>query len=369
MNPRPTDRPVRIAGAGIAGLTAAFALSQRGYDVEVLEMNQRSGVRFGGDLQGIENWTSQEDALDFVRRQGIEVSFTAVPTHHIAVVLPDGRIEWFDLKRPPFYLVRRGGGAGDLDVALEAQARTNPRITLTYNHRVTDPTEVDIMAVGPNIADHPIDGIVAGYTFDTDAHDLAVLLLDNRYAPSGYGYLLVRGGYGVVSTCMFSRINEALSFRDRCVPYLFGKFPDVKPKNLKTYGGIANLFEPRRDPSGRPWVGEAGGFQDFLWGFGMRNAMASGALAAEAMATGADFFRLAQPLLRLQRASIGNRYLYHLMGNRGYTWLVRAMRRASDPTARLGSGYRPGWWNRLAYPMARLAYRRHLRDRRPFSSR
>lgn len=332
-------------------------------------MNQRSGVRFGGDLQGIENWTSQEDALAFVRRQGIAVEFSVTPMSRIAVVLPDGRTEWFDLHRPPFYLVRRGGAPGDLDAALEMQARANPRITLQFGQKVTDPDAVDIMATGPDVADRPIDGIVAGYTFDTDHPDLAVLLLDNRYAPSGYGYLLVRGGYGVVSTCMFTRIPGALRFRDRCVPYLLEKFPAVQPKNLRTYGGIGNFFEPRRDPAGRPWIGEAGGFQDYLWGFGMRNAMASGALAAEAVATGRDFHTLAQPLRRLQRASISNRFLYHLLGGRGYVWLVRTMRRSADPTAALGVGYRPTWWNQLVYPLAHAVYARRLRDRRRFPPR
>lgn len=327
-------------------------------------MNQRSGVRFGGDLQGIENWTEAEDALAFVRRQGISVEFSATPMSRIAVVLPDGRAEWFDLRRPPFYLVRRGGSPGDLDAALEMQARANPRITLRFGQKVTDPDTVDIMATGPDVADRPIDGIVAGYTFDTDHPDLAVLLLDNRYAPSGYGYLLVRGGYGVVSTCMFTRLDEVLEYRDRCVPYLLGKFPDLRPRNLRTYGGIGNFFEPRRDPAGRPWIGEAGGFQDYLWGFGMRNAMASGALAAEAVATGRDFHTLAEPLRRMQRASISNRFLYHLLGNTGYGWLVRSMRRAVDPTALLGQGYHSNWWNRTAYPLARLVYARQLRDRR-----
>jgi flavin-dependent dehydrogenase len=364
---RPSARPVRIAGAGIAGLTAAFALAKRGFNVEVLEQNQRSGVRFGGDLQGIENWTEEEDALAFIARQGIELTFTATPPGESFVVLPDGSVLPIRFRHPPFYLVRRGGAPDDLDRALEAQARANPRIRLRYGEKVRDWASVDIVATGPDVRDVPVDGIVAGYTFDTAHPDLAVLLLDNNFAPAGYGYLLVRGGYGVVSTCCFRRVENALALRERCVEHLLGKFPAVRPANLRTYGGIANVFVPRRDPSGRAWIGEAGGFQDFLWGFGMRSAMASGALAAEAMATGQDFYRLAaQRLLPRVRASIGNRFLYQALGHRGYRWLATKLCRSHDPVRLLHAGYAPRWWNRLAYPLSRLVYARRLRDRRSF---
>ncbi len=46
----------KIIGAGLSGLTAAINLAKAGYKVDVYEENKDSGLRFNGDLQGLENW-------------------------------------------------------------------------------------------------------------------------------------------------------------------------------------------------------------------------------------------------------------------------------------------------------------------------
>ena len=48
-------RPLRIAGAGPAGLTAAIVLARAGRAVEVHEARDRVGHRFIGDFQVLEN--------------------------------------------------------------------------------------------------------------------------------------------------------------------------------------------------------------------------------------------------------------------------------------------------------------------------
>jgi len=57
------SRYIKIAGAGPAGLTAAINLAKSGYKVGIFEKNNNAGARFHGDLQGLENWTKEEDAL------------------------------------------------------------------------------------------------------------------------------------------------------------------------------------------------------------------------------------------------------------------------------------------------------------------
>ena len=56
--------PVRILGAGPAGLAAAINLAHAGFPVEVFEKRHDCGARFHGDLQGLENWSRPTDALD-----------------------------------------------------------------------------------------------------------------------------------------------------------------------------------------------------------------------------------------------------------------------------------------------------------------
>ena len=51
---------IHIAGAGLAGLSAAIGLAQRGHRVEVFEKNADSGAARHSDWDAIENWTGQD---------------------------------------------------------------------------------------------------------------------------------------------------------------------------------------------------------------------------------------------------------------------------------------------------------------------
>ena len=63
---------IKIAGAGPAGLTAAINLAKAGYQVEVFEKNHDTGVRFHGDLQGLENWSRERDIIDELHDMNIK---------------------------------------------------------------------------------------------------------------------------------------------------------------------------------------------------------------------------------------------------------------------------------------------------------
>ena len=66
---------IRIAGAGLAGLSAAIGLAQRGQRVEVFEKNADSGAARHSDWDAIENWTTEADMLDLLGDWGIAPSF------------------------------------------------------------------------------------------------------------------------------------------------------------------------------------------------------------------------------------------------------------------------------------------------------
>lgn len=72
-------KSIKILGAGISGLTAAINLAKAGYKVDVYERNKDIGMRFGGDLQGLENWSEKEDALDSLKRMNIKINFDCDP--------------------------------------------------------------------------------------------------------------------------------------------------------------------------------------------------------------------------------------------------------------------------------------------------
>jgi flavin-dependent dehydrogenase len=69
------NQPVKIMGAGPAGLAAAITLARHNYEVVVYEKRSDCGARFRGDLQGLENWSSRVAILDELRTLGIEPNF------------------------------------------------------------------------------------------------------------------------------------------------------------------------------------------------------------------------------------------------------------------------------------------------------
>ena len=84
--------------------------------------------------------------------------------------------------------------------------------------------------------------------------------------------------------------------------------------------------EPRRD--GRPAAGEAGAFQDYLFGLGMRYAISSGALAAEALLTGARLRRARAGAVRAAAARLARQPLPLRGGGRLRPLALRAPRHA-----------------------------------------
>ena len=185
------DTTIRIAGAGPSGLTAAIVLAHAGHRVDVFERRSECGARFGGDLQGLENWSSPLDVLDELRSLGIPAEFDAAPFSQ--GIQTDGRKDdHLHFDHPAFYLVKRGNVPGSLDRAL-ARTAVAADVRVHFGHSCPEGT-ADIVATGPRgRAPFAID---AGIVFETDAPDCAIALLNDNAAPGGYAYLLITNGYG-----------------------------------------------------------------------------------------------------------------------------------------------------------------------------
>jgi flavin-dependent dehydrogenase len=257
---------IQIAGAGPAGLAAAIALARAGREVTVHEARREVGFRFGRDLQGLENWSTEQDVIAELEALGLSTAFDKMACTRGTVYDPHGRAQIVHSKAPIFYMVERGPGPGTLD--------------------------------------------------------------------------------SVERTVKAFRRLAGLEMRDP-----------------KPHGGVGNFRVPASAQAGeRPIAGEEAGFQDALWGFGMRFAIRSGVLAARAFIQGGGYDALWRRELRpWLRTSIVNRALYSMLGNRGYAWFVR---RAASTDARefLRRRYRPTWLKRALDPWARLRYRSRRRD-------
>jgi flavin-dependent dehydrogenase len=338
---------IRILGSGPSGLSAAITLAQAGCAVDVYEIRDDVGMRFHGDLQGLENWSKKEDILQELGHMNVKINFDCDPFSKLTIT--DGtRIKEINFENPIFYLVKRGPLSGSLDYGLKEQAEESG-VTIHFKKTVPE-HQADIVAVGP--ASDNIPAIDKGIIFKTDMKDSAILLLHEKAAYKGYAYLLVTKGYGCMCTVVFGDLGSVTQCFEE-TKKMFSSLVDLDVHQPKKVGGIGsfsvkNVFEK----NGRLYVGEAAGLQDFLWGFGMRYAITSGFLAAKTILNGGDYSKTARKwFANRMKASITNRYLWEKVENR-YKLIVNNGKAVQYLLYRV---HNYGLIQRLIYPRA-LSY-------------
>ena len=344
---------IRIAGAGLSGLSAAIGLAQRGYQVEVFERNAESGQTRHTDWDAIENWTTEEDFLTCLRQWGIESAFEHREPLSFEVYDPKGDCHEVRLPRPFFYLLKRGVEQGSIEQALKAQALQSG-VKLYYNRSAVQ-EEVDIWAAGARSAGFFLG---TGVTFRTSHQDIVAGLVDTRAAPKAYAYLVIVDGFGTLSVVLTQDFRNARQYLEHCTRQ-FRRHRSFDMNDLKRTSGFGGLVSAFWQPASRLiTLGEAAGLQDFLWGFGIRHAIHSGYLAARAVDENLDYARLIEREIHpLVRASIVNRMFYDRVGNRAYTALIRHFAPSRDLSSQIRPWYRGLPLHRLMWPFTERRYR------------
>ncbi len=345
---RLSAEPFPIAGAGPAGLTAALALADGGQACAVYDARADVGERFHGDYQGLDNWSTSADVLDELGAFGIAPTFDFSPVCRLTLFDPWGREHTCRSAKPLFYLVRRGSGAGTLDHSLKEQvlARGVP----IHFRRSVELDQRGIVAHGPGCC----NVLAIGYLFDTDMADGVYAAVTDRLAPKGYAYLLIHNGRGTLSVCLFDDFAARNLYLARTVEF-FERHAGLRMHGAKRFGGVGDATRgPHTTRRGQVlYAGEAAGFQDALFGFGIRYAMTSGYLAARAVA-GGD----ATAYDQLWKAQLGgqlrtgrfNRYLYARGGRIGYAYLIYRVCTARNPRDWLRRFYAPSSFKSFCFP-------------------
>jgi flavin-dependent dehydrogenase len=353
------EATVQVAGAGPSGLAAAITLAQAGRRVVLHEAQREVGYRFQGDLQGLENWSTEKDVLEMLREAGLTTDFATVPCRCGVAFDAWGKRYEVKSKPPLFYLVERGAGPGSLDSALLRQA-LRLGVEVRFNSWLEQVEGAGILATGPKAA----DAIAVGYHFDTTMEDGFWVICNDELAPKGYAYLLVMNGKGTVKSCMFSGFKQEKLYVERTVA-AFQKLVELEMQNPRAHGGVANFHIPLSAYGGHhPLVGEQAGFQDTLWGFGMRLAITSGVLAARSLLKNNNYDDSWRLKLRSQlQASVVNRAVYSVLGNRGYRWLLlRQLAGKTDVRHFLRRIYAMSWWHHALLPWAQRRYQSLRKD-------
>lgn len=347
------NQPIRIAGAGPSGLAAAIALARAGRNVEVHEAKRDVGTRFIGDLQIIEASSEREPVPDFLDRIGIERNFWFRPA--LGATFYDHRDSARIIKSDvPFgYFIRRGAEPDTLDRGLLAQAQALG-VNVLFNSRLA-PEDADIVATGPSTP----DGLAKEMTWKTDEPERVDVFFNHHLAPGGYSYIFILDGiatFGCAIVADFKKIDE---YFDHSIHAAQRVHPFTIPAESRTGYSYMNFHLKRHaTKDGARYVGEAAGFQDYLFGLGIRYALTSGWLAAQSILQERDFDELwTRELGRKQETSLVNRFLYEAGGNIGLSIFVRQAARAKNFNGYLAKWHRGTWWKSLLGPVIRRVWR------------
>jgi flavin-dependent dehydrogenase len=350
-----TDHPIiRIAGAGPSGLAAAIALARAGRAVQVHEAKGDVGARFIGDLQVIENASEPEDVRDFLSRIGVETNFYFRPARRATFFDAHGHSRIISSSAPYAYFIRRGPFEGTLDRGLLAQAR-DAGAEVLFNSRL-DPKNADIVATGPASP----DGLAKEITFESDFDgEIIDVYFDHRTAPGGYSYLFVLDGLATFGCAVVSDFKNIDDYFDHSLAAARKIRGIDTSRGLRTGYSYMNFHLKRTaEENGARYVGEAAGFQDYLFGLGIRYALTTGNLAARSILEERSFDELwHEAIAPKQATSLVNRFLYEAGGNAGLSIFVRQASRAKDFHRYLASWHRTTLWKRMLAPLIRRMWR------------
>lgn len=348
---------INIIGARPAGLTAAIVLRKNGFPVRVYEKAADVGHRLN-DFQGLENWSSEKDITEIINDVGVEINFLCVPRYGETLFAPGMKPTEIKSDRPIFYLVKRGSTAETLDTGLKDQA-LSLGVEILFNHRLDKFNGKAIVGTGPKGA----NSIAVGITFKTAMEDKTVVVFDDNIAPKGYAYLLVNQEYGTMATVLYReyrRGNECFTQMQQ----FFKGIMDLDIKNEKKCGGYGNYFIRKTQiHNNKLYIKEAAGFQDGLWGFGMKYAILSGYLAAKSIMDGTDYDALWKRELKpMIETSFVNRYLFEKFGHAGYRYIAKKTAKGL-PCNFLGKHYNPSPVKRILLPVAKRNYKSRVKDK------
>ena len=286
---------IRVAGAGLAGLCAALRLARHGFDVEIVEAKKRIAPSSGPHTEALRSY-ADEDILADLRRNGFDMEpFAAVQkTIRKSVHFQNA------LHGPAYFLYMRGRGPETVDQLLYRRC-LDSGVRFRFGVGEGNAGPFNIVATGP--PPNKVNMIGAGFTFSAEGSNLdsqtVYALLDNEVAPGGY--LVITPGLGFHSIYSVSwrelrydvlaRLTES-ALHLPWVQEILGSSRRIDKIFGKAYYSPDPIRTSERD--GVLYVGEAGGFQDAIAGFGFRYAVLTASFAAESIVDGTNYRDLLQ---------------------------------------------------------------------------
>ena len=343
-------KPVNIMGAGLSGLAAATVLAKSGIEVHVHDIREESGARFDGDFQALENWSMDDDFFDQLKSWGFDTSeFKATEFNVVDLIHPDDTITQAKSPRIAYRIVERGTSSHTIDQGIKRQALA-AGAKIHYKSKVNE-EDCQIIACGPK----GTSAVAYGEIFHTDHPNHIAFQLNDKLAPGAYSYLIIIDGVGLICTCLWRKQKKSDRFLNETIAWYDKHYPGLNRKPIKRVGGKGDFtINKNYFQDGRYYVGESGGLQDFMWGFGMRMAVWSGVLAAKDILGELDYeSEVRKQLLPYVKTSVANRWLMNRVGDRSFKMMcnrwMKDQKKRDDGLVWIGKLFRPTIIKSLIY--------------------
>lgn len=341
---------IHIMGAGLSGLAAATILAKAGKIVHVHDIREDSGARFDGDFQALENWSMDVDFFSQLETWGFDISeFKATEFKVVDLIHPDDVITQAESPKIAYRIVERGTSSHTIDQGIKRQAIA-AGAQIHYKSRVKE-EDCHIIACGPK----GTSAVAYGEIFHTDHPNHIAFQLNDKLAPGAYSYLIIIDGVGLICTCLWRKQKKSDRFLNETIAWYDKHYPNLNRKPIKRVGGKGDFtINKSYFQDGRYYVGESGGLQDFMWGFGMRMAVWSGVLAAQDILGQCDYEKeVKKQLLPYVQTSVANRWLMNRVGNRTYKVMcnrwMKSQSKRGDGLIWIGKLFRPSILKRIIY--------------------
>lgn len=344
--------PIHIMGAGLSGLAAATTLAKAGIEVHVHDIREDSGKRFDGDFQALENWSMDSDFFDQLRSWGYDPSeFKATEFSIVDLIHPDDEISKTHTPSVAYRIVERGTSEHTIDQGFKRMAIA-AGANLHYKSRVKE-EDCQIIACGPK----GTSAVAYGEIFRTKHPNHIAFQLNDKLAPGSYSYLIIIDGIGLICTCLWRKQKGSDRFLNETIAWYQHHYPDIDMEPIKRVGGKGDFtINKNYFQDGRYYIGESGGLQDFMWGFGMRMAVWSGYLAAQDILGNCSYEKeVRKQLMPYVRTSVANRFLMNRVGNRTFKMMcnswMRNQAKNGDGLIWIGKLFRPKWYKTILFYM------------------
>ena len=342
--------PVKIMGAGLSGLAAATVLAKAGVEVHVHDSREDSGKRFDGDFQALENWSMDVDFFDQLESWGFDANeFKYTEFKEVDLIHPDDEISKTYSPKVAYRIVERGTSEHTIDQGFKRMAIA-AGATLHYKSKVKE-EDCQIIACGPK----GTSAVAYGEIFKTSHPDHIAFQLNDKLAPGAYSYLIIIDGIGLICTCLWRKQRGTERFLNETIAWYQKHYPDIDMEPIKRVGGKGDFtINKRYFQDNRYYVGESGGLQDFMWGFGMRMAVWSGYLAAQDILGNCNYEKeVRKQLMPYVRTSVANRFLMNRVGDKTFKFMCKSwmkdQKKRQDGLVWIGKLFRPRIYKNILY--------------------